>query len=357
MKLAEYERAPAIPRQREALMAPVIADTDIYSTGTRGAGTGRLPKPRSNAHARIAAVLREQRETLLPRWVAALRAACSLYTHVPDEQFSTALGRIFDGYRLYYFEDDPTEFLEAVETSARLRFSQGFPLVSIEESVGTVRHVVLPVILAEFAGEADQLVDAVSAMMTIEEMAFVRIAEVYQRHATDELRDAQEHALQAEQDKVVFCRRMARLATREKLVLCDPEEIAPREGAVCLPISEPRDIRAARQSATAAARAAGWTAERIYSLQLCVGEAGTNALRHGGGAAFQVWSEAGQITVRIADNGPGIDLSSIPEALCSGFSTGATLGMGFTLMLELADRIHLATDDRGTALQLTFRAH
>jgi anti-sigma regulatory factor (Ser/Thr protein kinase) len=148
---------------------------------------------------------------------------------------------------------------------------------------------------------------------------------------------------------------MARLATREKLVLCDQEEIAPREDVDCLAISEPRDIRTARQAATAAARGAGWSAERTYSLQLCVGEAGTNALRHGGGATFQVWTEDGQITVRVSDNGPGIDLSTIPEALCSGFSTGATLGMGFTLMLELANRVHLATDERGTALQLTFR--
>ena len=38
-----------------------------------------------------------------------------------------------------------------------------------------------------------------------------------------------------------------------------------------------------------------------------------------------------------------------------GFSTKVSLGMGYTIMLELADRLWLATSPAGTVLQLEKR--
>jgi hypothetical protein len=41
--------------------------------------------------------------------------------------------------------------------------------------------------------------------------------------------------------------------------------------------------------------------------------------------------------------------------LSAGFSTKASLGVGYTLMLQLVDRLWLATSDEGTIVQLEKR--
>jgi sensor histidine kinase regulating citrate/malate metabolism len=58
------------------------------------------------------------------------------------------------------------------------------------------------------------------------------------------------------------------------------------------------------------------------------------------------------LVVRVSDRGPGIRTEQLPATLFeSGFSTKVSLGMGFTLMLQLADTIWLATGPEGTILQ------
>ena len=57
--------------------------------------------------------------------------------------------------------------------------------------------------------------------------------------------------------------------------------------------------------------------------------------------------------VRVSDRGPGIRAEELPATLFeSGFSTKVSLGMGYTLMLQLADAIWLATGPEGTVLQV-----
>lgn len=74
------------------------------------------------------------------------------------------------------------------------------------------------------------------------------------------------------------------------------------------------------------------------------GEALNNALKHAGGAEYQVFERDGTLQVLVADNGPGIDFTTLPRAtLVAGFSTTDTLGLGFTMMLQLSDRVLLST--------------
>jgi anti-sigma regulatory factor (Ser/Thr protein kinase) len=73
-------------------------------------------------------------------------------------------------------------------------------------------------------------------------------------------------------------------------------------------------------------------------------EALTNALKHARGGTYQVFAKDGCVQVAIADEGPGIDFRTLPRAtLVPGFSTAASLGMGFTIMLQLCDRVLLCT--------------
>jgi anti-sigma regulatory factor (Ser/Thr protein kinase) len=53
----------------------------------------------------------------------------------------------------------------------------------------------------------------------------------------------------------------------------------------------------------------------------------------------------------VADEGPGIEALSIPDvALTRGYSTAVSLGMGYKLMIEIADKVYLATGQGGTTV-------
>jgi anti-sigma regulatory factor (Ser/Thr protein kinase) len=53
----------------------------------------------------------------------------------------------------------------------------------------------------------------------------------------------------------------------------------------------------------------------------------------------------------ISDNGPGIEAMSIPEvAFKKGYTTAGTLGMGYKVMISIADRVFLATGSSGTTV-------
>lgn len=114
-------------------------------------------------------------------------------------------------------------------------------------------------------------------------------------------------------------------------------------------IHEPSELSAAR------ARVAGLVGEMdgLDELLLVFSEAATNMLKHAGGGTYRVGRDDSCVQVILSDHGPGIDLRQLPSAtLVTGFSTTQTLGMGFTLMLELADRLLLSSDPQGTLLLL-----
>ncbi|MGE5228599.1 MAG: ATP-binding protein, partial [Deltaproteobacteria bacterium] len=63
------------------------------------------------------------------------------------------------------------------------------------------------------------------------------------------------------------------------------------------------------------------------------------------------------LQVAITDEGPGIDFRTLPRAtLVPGFSTAASLGMGFTIMLQLCERVLLSTRPGRTVVVLEIAA-
>lgn len=88
-------------------------------------------------------------------------------------------------------------------------------------------------------------------------------------------------------------------------------------------------------------------------LVLAFSEAATNMLKHAEGGVYSVSVTDRKISVALIDRGPGIDFNHLPSAtLVTGFSTQHTLGIGFTLMMELTDRVLLCSDDCGTGVIL-----
>jgi anti-sigma regulatory factor (Ser/Thr protein kinase) len=148
--------------------------------------------------------------------------------------------------------------------------------------------------------------------------------------------------------------------TGGKLVLLTDEELA---GQLGVPLTEPtqflapRDLSRARGviSRVAGEHFPGWVPDR--DIRTPVGEALVNALRHAGGGIYQLYAHGDVLQVAIRDEGPGIDFRTLPRAtLQRGFSTASSLGMGFTIMLQVCERVLLSTRPGRTTVVLEFAA-
>ena len=146
--------------------------------------------------------------------------------------------------------------------------------------------------------------------------------------------------------------------TGGKLILLTEEELA---GQLGVPLTEaaridaPRDLSRARGTVAQAAaqRFPDWAP--ATDLRTPTGEAMVNALRHAGGGSYQLFARDDTLQVLVRDDGPGIDFRMLPRAtLQRGFSTAASLGMGFTIMLQVCERVLLSTRPGRTSVLLEF---
>jgi ligand-binding sensor protein/anti-sigma regulatory factor (Ser/Thr protein kinase) len=148
--------------------------------------------------------------------------------------------------------------------------------------------------------------------------------------------------------------------TGGKLILLTDAELGEELGT---PVFEPvafstaLELAEARRAVVAAAEQSFPGRVRHTDLLSTVGEALDNALKHAGGGTYQAFTREGSLQIAVADEGPGIDFRTLPRAtLVSGFSTAASLGMGFTIMLQLCERVLLATRPGRTVVALEFAA-
>jgi anti-sigma regulatory factor (Ser/Thr protein kinase) len=141
--------------------------------------------------------------------------------------------------------------------------------------------------------------------------------------------------------------------TNGKVCLCDRKEIEREWPAHHndLPISREHHIRDVREAVKRVGRECGMSSDRTADLGLCASEAATNALLHGsGGSATVEWRE-GCVRVRVSDQGRGISPDDLPRAtLLKGWSSRASMGLGFTVINETADRVYLYTGPDGTVV-------
>ena len=144
--------------------------------------------------------------------------------------------------------------------------------------------------------------------------------------------------------------------TGGKLILLTEDELAAELGE---PISEVVAFSSPAKLAETR-RLVAETAERRYPGQIrqndlltTVGEALDNAIKHARGGTYQAFAKDHCLQVAVSDDGPGIDFRTLPRAtLVRGFSTAASLGMGFTIMLQLCERVLLSTRPGRTAVVL-----
>ena len=140
--------------------------------------------------------------------------------------------------------------------------------------------------------------------------------------------------------------------TGGRLIILSRDEI---DAAILPTASEPFELREPWQLAEARDRVKIFfgDAPRLDDLLLAFSEGATNMLKHAGGGSYRIAEDSHTIQLVLSDKGPGIDFRDLPKAtLVPGFSTKQTLGMGFSLMMEIMDRLLLSTDAGGTTLLL-----
>ncbi len=143
--------------------------------------------------------------------------------------------------------------------------------------------------------------------------------------------------------------------TGGKLILVTEAEITEVLGERLLPEME---ITSADQLSTARQAVAIAVEKRfpeLGSVELLTpfGEALNNVLKHAGRGRFSAFVRQGVVQLCVTDDGPGIDFRTLPKAtLVSGFSTAQTLGLGFTIMLQLCDRVLISTRPGSTTVIL-----
>lgn len=144
--------------------------------------------------------------------------------------------------------------------------------------------------------------------------------------------------------------------TDEKLLILTAEEIGTalgeRVGAI---FSLPGfvDLAASRAFLRETLGEICSSREVVDEMILAAGEATANGVKHGNGCELSVYRLGEIVQIMIADRGPGIDFGDLPKAtLLSGFSTKTSLGVGFSVILEVADRVLLSTGAEGTTIVL-----
>ncbi|MRR10897.1 hypothetical protein EG835_00025 [bacterium] len=175
-----------------------------------------------------------------------------------------------------------------------------------------------------------------------------RIAHNRYRQAQEQLRLRERSIEQAYIDVLAS-------VTGGKLILMWPDDVADHLGEVVLPaesISSPSQLSAARAHLDEVLAELG---DRYDEALLAANEGLTNALKHAGGGEYEVRRTPFALQIVITDHGPGIDFNTLPRAtLIAGYSTKSTLGIGFTIMFDAAERILLATRRGLTTLVLEF---
>ena len=164
--------------------------------------------------------------------------------------------------------------------------------------------------------------------------------------------------LTAELEKKRFYKDALCAVTQGKLSLCERQDLEDAwekagqdKGKV--EITETIDVPKSRRFVEQALADEGLSEEKVQDACLCSTEAVGNVVKHADSGHLAVRTTDETVTIRIADQGPGIDFAHLPNAvLNAGFSTAPSLGMGYSILLEMMDHVHLSTDHTGTVLLL-----
>ena len=149
------------------------------------------------------------------------------------------------------------------------------------------------------------------------------------------------------------------IVTKNKLVLLQDVELyelirqSDRQATVY--IEEAADLARMRQAIRDTLEGFPLSPARLLHYIVAVNEAASNTIAHGEAGRVDIYLGRKEEVCRIVvfDQGGGISLADLPQVtLMPGYSTRASLGLGFHVMLTYADRVLLNSSPLGTKIVL-----
>jgi len=105
-----------------------------------------------------------------------------------------------------------------------------------------------------------------------------------------------------------------------------------------------------------------WPPSLVHRIDLCLTELVTNVISYGypdrraGQISVRLWAHAGQIVVRVDDDGTAFDPTShVLRGLPASLEEATDDGRGIRLVRHFADDVHYLRAGAGNQLTLTFR--
>ncbi|HEY3298129.1 MAG TPA: PAS domain S-box protein [Armatimonadota bacterium] len=157
----------------------------------------------------------------------------------------------------------------------------------------------------------------------------------------------------AESEKRAFYRETIRSATDGKLDISDMEDLEAYETGAQLTkeVHDHFSLGEIRSEIEKFCVDHKLPAEKLDNFMIGIVEAIDNAVKHAGSGRVFAGADEERLWVRISDSGPGIESLVLPKAvLRRGFSTKPSLGLGYSIILQVADRILLSTGKTGTTV-------
>lgn len=174
-----------------------------------------------------------------------------------------------------------------------------------------------------------------------------------ERKAAEIERRALEQRL--DEHKRKFYRETILSVTDGKLNICETAAMKPYilNAQMKTDVRQAAEVGQARREVEAFCSSHGLSGEKLSEFIVGVGEAITNALKHGYWGCVYAGKTDDEIWVGVKDWGPGIESLILPRAvLLRGFSTKPSMGLGYSIMLDVADHILLNTGSHGTTIVL-----
>jgi PAS domain S-box-containing protein len=159
-----------------------------------------------------------------------------------------------------------------------------------------------------------------------------------------------------------FMRDILKSVTEGKLRLCDsPADLPPPLQSAGETVALTSDsLMTLRTAAREVLTAQNFSKERVTDMTTAASEAGMNAVVHAGGGTASIFTDGpgDKVQIWVQDHGGGIAVDRLPLAtLQRGYTTAGTLGHGFKMMLQTADRVWLLTGITGTTVVIEQDRH
>ncbi len=186
-----------------------------------------------------------------------------------------------------------------------------------------------------------------------EELIQAIVRDVTERKQAEERRRSLEQEL--DRQKKVFYRDTILTVTGGKLDVCDYADVEPFvvRSSISVKIEDTSRVGYGRHQTKKMLDEFGLTGDRLDEFMVGVGEAITNAVKHGVRGTVYVGHDDALVWTVVADQGGGIESLILPRAvLLRGFSTKPSLGLGYSIMLDVSDRMLLSTGPSGTNVVL-----